>query len=35
MRKAMLIIFKIKLKTELSNIPVLQNHVCFKTALGS
>lgn len=29
------IIFKIKLKTEPSNVPVLQNLVCFKTALGS
>lgn len=34
-RKVTLIIFKIKLKTEPSNVPVLQNLVCFKTALGS
>lgn len=31
----MLIVFKVKLKTELSNIHVLQNLVYFKTALGS
>lgn len=34
-RKVMLIVFKVKLKTELSNIHVLQNLVYFKTALGS
>lgn len=35
LRKVKLIIFKIKLKTEFNNIPVLQSLVCFKPALGS